>query len=160
MALYEPLGQFLKKNGSGHIAMTFREVETVVGRKLPASAYRHRPWWANEERGHSHAKAWLGAGYETEQVDMAGMKLVFRRASGMEQKGMKESSRMFKSEENIEKKPRRSPLFGALKGTFIIEPGYDLTSPMYSDDEWAEIEKEMEEDWDVIDKGLSHGKKK
>ncbi|HEY1837967.1 MAG TPA: hypothetical protein VGG36_09940 [Rhizomicrobium sp.] len=166
MALYEPLGQYLKANGAGHIAMTFREVETVIGRKLPASAYRHRPWWANEERGHSHAKAWLGAGYETERVDMAARKLVFRRTNAShaaqlgEMPGLSESDRMFEAEENREKKPRRSPLFGALKGTFTIEPGYDLTSPMYSDEEWAEIEKEMEEDWDEIEKGLSSGKAK
>ncbi len=159
MALYEPLGEYLKKKGSGHIAMTFREVETVIGRKLPASAYRHRPWWANEERGHSHAKAWLGAGYETEQVDMAGKKLVFRQVAGVTYKGMEESSRMFKTEPQTEKNLGRHPLIGSMKGTFTIEPGYDLTSPMYSDEEWAEIEKEMEADWDEIEKGMS-GKNK
>jgi hypothetical protein len=165
MALYEPLGQYLKKNGSGHIAMTFREVETVIGRKLPASAYRHRPWWANEERGHSHAKAWLGAGYETERVDMTGKKLVFRRIDALHSglsgalPGMSESDRMFKTEGNIEKKPRRSPLFGALKGTFTIEPGWDLTKPSLDPDELEYMEANLDRTADLIDEGLS-GKRK
>jgi hypothetical protein len=54
----------------------------------------------------------------------------------------------------VAKSDRRSPLFGCMKGTFTIEPGYDLTSPMFTDEEWEEIEKEMEEDWDQIDQGM------
>jgi hypothetical protein len=158
MAIYKALGDHLTKNAGTRIPMTFKEVEAVIGRKLPASAFRHRPWWANEERGHSHAKAWLTAGYETEQVDMAARKLVFRRASPAKPpKGMKESDRMFKHAE--ENPSGRHPLIGAMKGTFSIEPGYDLTSPMYSDQEWAEIEKEMDEDWDVIEQGLLQSRK-
>jgi hypothetical protein len=156
MARYEPLGQYLKKNGSGRIAMTFREVEAVIGRRLPASAYRHRPWWANEERGHSHAKAWLGAGYETEQVDMAAKRLVFRRARAtMPHSGMEESPRMFKQGTQTTEKQGKHPLIGALKGTFTIEPGWDLTGPTYAPEARAEIEKEMEEDWDQIEQGMS-----
>ncbi len=30
-----------------------------------------------------------------------------------------------------------------MKGTFTIEPGYDLTKPVYTDEEWEEIESEM-----------------
>jgi hypothetical protein len=158
MAVYKALGDYLKKNAGTRIPMTFKEVEAVIDRKLPASAFRHRPWWANEERGHSHAKAWLAAGYETEHVDMAARKLVFRRASQAKQpKGMMESTRMFTH--TAEKPFGHHPAFGAMKGTFSIEPGYDLTSPMYSDQEWAEIEKEMDADWDTIEQGFSRPKK-
>jgi hypothetical protein len=157
MPLYEPLGQYLKKKASSRIPMTFREVEAVIGRKLPASAYRHRPWWANEARGHSHAKAWLQAGYETEQVDMAAKKLVFRRITGM---GMADDARDFKPAEiAMEKKVGLHPLIGSMKGTFTIEPGWDITGPAYTPEEWAQIEKEMEEDWDQIEQGMSSWKK-
>src|SRR5271154_1858941 len=93
MAVYEPLGQYLQNSGFGEVPMTFQQVEKIIGRKLPASAYRHRPWWANEARGHSHAKAWLEAGYETEQVDMTAKKLVFVRTT--EPHGVAESQRKF-----------------------------------------------------------------
>jgi hypothetical protein len=156
MGAYDPLFTYLKQNGRASVPMTFAEVEKVTGHKLPRSAYKHRPWWANEARGHSHAKAWLDAGYETAQVDMKNRKLVFRRPpSAPPNRGMADAPREFAGPQAVEKKPRRSPLFGALKGTFTLEPGYDPTTPMFTDEEWAEIEKEMDQDWDRIEQGMS-----
>jgi hypothetical protein len=155
VSIYQPLADYLKRAASNRLPMTFKDVEGVIGRKLPASAYRHRPWWANEARGHSHARAWLDAGYETEQVDMETRKLVFRRATSVS-RGMADASREFTP---AEQKSGRHPLIGALKGTFTIEPGHDLTSPMFTDEEWAEIEKEMDEDWDQIEQGMKPNKK-
>jgi hypothetical protein len=141
MSLYEPLGQHLRKKGVDRVPMTFAEIETVIGRKLPKSAYRHRPWWANEERGHSHAKAWLQAGYLTEQVDMEARKLVFARMKSHE-RGFREGSKMFEqqpSQSAAADAPRtgQHPLVGCMKGTFTIEPGYDLTQPAMP--EWADL---------------------
>jgi hypothetical protein len=150
MAIYDPLGQYLAKNAALRIPMTFREVESVLGRKLPSSAYRHRPWWANEARGHSHAKAWLEAGYETQQVDMVGKKLVFARASAPH--GVAESRREF---EPMEKKQGRHPLIGSMKGTFSIEPGWDLTRPALDPEELAEMEANLDRTADLIADGLS-----
>ena len=62
------------------------------------------------------------------------------------------------SESTGEKKLGRHPAIGSMKGTFSIEPGYDLTSPMFTDEEWAEIEKEMDEDWDQIEQGMTNSK--
>jgi hypothetical protein len=149
MAAYDPLGQYLIKNAAFRIPMTFREVESVLGRKLPASAYRHRPWWANEARGHVHAKAWLEAGYETQQVDMVGKKLVFVRARAP--RGVAESQREF---EPMEKKQGRHPLIGSMKGTFTIEPGWDLTKPALDAEELAEMEANLERTADLIADGL------
>jgi hypothetical protein len=150
MAIYEPLGQFLKKNAASHIPMTFREVESVIGRKLPPSAYRHRPWWANEERGHSHAKAWLQAGYETEQVNMTAKRLVFVRAGSL--RGMAEHNREFGA---TEKKSGRHPLIGRMKGTFTIEPGWDLTKPAMDPEELDAMDANLERTADLIEEGLS-----
>jgi hypothetical protein len=151
MAIYDPLGQYLTKNAGLRIPMTFRDVELVLGRKLPSSAYRHRPWWANEARGHSHAKAWLDAGYETEQVDMVGKKLVFvrDRSTG----GVAESRREF---EPMETKPGRHPLIGCMKGTFTIEPGWDLTKPALDPEELAEMDANLERTADLVADGLSN----
>ena len=144
--------------------MTFEEVANVIGTILPPSAYHHRPWWANEVAGHVHAKAWLDAGFETAQVDMEGKKLVFKRTRYLvppsSPGGMSDAAREFiPTKDANEQKQNRHPALGAMKGTFTIEPGYDLTSPIYTDEEWAEIEKEMSEDWDQIEQGMSGGKK-
>ena len=51
--------------------MSFVEIERIIGGPLPASARRYRPWWANEQRGtHIHARAWMGAGRRTANVDL------------------------------------------------------------------------------------------
>jgi hypothetical protein len=149
MAVYDPLGQYLAKNAALYIPMTFQDVEAVLGRKLPASAYRHRPWWANEARGHAHAKAWLETGYETQQVDMAGQKLVFARAAAP--RGVAESHRAFAP---LEKKQGRHPLIGSMKGTFTIEPGWDLTKPALDPEDLAEMEANLDRTADLIADGL------
>jgi hypothetical protein len=65
---------------------------------------------------------------------------------------------MFKTEENIEKKPFRSPLWGALKGTFTIEPGWDLTKPALDSDEMEEMDTNLDRTADMIEQGLKGGK--
>ena len=57
---------------------TFEEVEEVLEFDLPESARNHRPWWANDE-SHTHALAWIAAGWKTAEVDMAAKTLTFER---------------------------------------------------------------------------------
>lgn len=53
------------------VKTTFGDVERVLGRPLPASARKHRAWWANEAVGtHSHARSWLDARRKTRNVDL------------------------------------------------------------------------------------------
>ena len=169
MSKYAPLGQFLKSQTTQEVRMTFAEIEGKIGCKLPPSAYNHRPWWSNNPSNNVMTKVWLDAGYRTEQVDMEGKKLVFRHFDfgDMERAVnevlapmMAEEAREFEPSQSAgEKKQNRHPALGAMRGTFTIEPGYDLTRPMYTDEEWAEIEKEMSEDWDQIEQGMSGGNK-
>lgn len=80
MAKYDPLEVRLRGAGE-RVAMTFCEVEQVVG-SLPRSARVYRPWWANDHT-HVQARAWLGAGFETAEVDLEKRRVVFvRRRSG------------------------------------------------------------------------------
>lgn len=138
MSKYARLYEFLANQRFTEVAMTFAGIEKILQSRLPHSAAEHRAWWANETHGHVHAKAWLNAGYETVQVDMAAKKLIFKRISNNSKKsgapGLRREPQPPPS--SIEKKPRRSPLFGVLKGTFTIEPGYDLAQPAMP--EWAD----------------------
>ena len=71
MGKYEPLEHFLKKQRTKRWRVAFREIEAMLGFKLPQSAFKYPAWWSNDETGHSHAKAWLDAGWRTEEVDLA-----------------------------------------------------------------------------------------
>lgn len=138
MGKYQPLSDFLTKQGRAHVRMAFKDVEKVLGFPLPRSARRHRPWWANEAAGHVHAKSWLEAGYRTEQVDMEGETLVFARA----EHGSPMESEMAENKTAFEpRKDAQHPLIGALKGLARIVPGVDLTKPALDPEEWEEILK-------------------
>jgi len=80
MPKYAPLGDFLRKQRSAQVPMTFAQIERVIGAKLPPSQYQ-RAWWSNNPWNNVMTKVWLDAGFVTEQVDVEGRKLVFRRAA-------------------------------------------------------------------------------
>ena len=80
MSKYDPLEARLRDSGQEVVLMTFGEIKKDVIGELPPSAFEHRQWWSNNW-SHSQARAWLGAGYRTENVDMEGGKLVFRKST-------------------------------------------------------------------------------
>lgn len=162
MTKYSKLHQFFQTHVSDFVRMTFDEVEQEAGFTLPASARIHQAWWANDRARHVQAKAWLDAGFESEQVDMKSGTLAFRRVvvakAPPKHGGMSDPGREYKQAEAIEaadKKPRRSPLFGALKGTFWVDPTWDLTQPAMSAEELAEMFANIERTADLIEAGLS-----
>lgn len=131
MGKYQPLGEFLRKQRVSMVPMTFEDIERVTGAKLPPKAQLHRAWWSNNPSNNVMTKVWLDAGYQTEQVDMAARKLIFRcvsEASPLEPEAIAEPSQIGSR--------KRHPLFGALKGLVKITPGTDLTKP--ADPHWGE----------------------
>jgi len=67
---YDPLRIFLEQQNKPYIRLSFKDVERIIGSKLPASAYIHRAWWAND-RTHTHARnGWLAAGYKVRYVNL------------------------------------------------------------------------------------------
>ena len=135
MTKYEPLGEYLKKQGKERVPMTFAEIERVTGARLPPSATKHRPWWSNNPRNSVMTKVWLDAGYASEQVDMAARKLVFRRMADAQAKSGA-SSKAPAGGSPVGKK-KFHPLYGALKGLITIMPGTDLTAP--ADPDWGQV---------------------
>jgi len=123
MSKYAPLADYLKKQGRDLVPMTFAEIEKITGAKLPPSATKHRPWWSNNPDNSVMTKAWLDAGFESEQVDMAARKLVFKRVRGAKAAG--------ESDEDF-----IHPAYGAMKGLIRIMPGVDITQP--ADPEWVD----------------------
>jgi hypothetical protein len=76
---YGCIGDALRSEGVDR-TLAFAEIERIIGRRLPASAARHRAWWAND-RTHSHALGWLEAGFRVSAVDLTARLVSFRRSS-------------------------------------------------------------------------------
>jgi hypothetical protein len=170
---YDALGQYLKSHASqSEVRLTFAEIEGIIGSELPSSAYDHRPWWSNNPSNNVMTKVWLAAGFKTEQVDVPGEKLVFRNAAKMERdlEGSHEEQAILNATQELaedaqeframDAKPLgRHPAIGALKGTFTIEPGWDLTKPAMDPEELAEWEASLDRKADMYEQGLKGNKR-
>ncbi|HEX2726546.1 MAG TPA: hypothetical protein VHN20_12060 [Beijerinckiaceae bacterium] len=121
MTKFEPLTRYLNSLSTHERRMSFEEIEKILGFELPPSARKHRPWWSNNPHNSAMTKAWLSAGYRTEQVDMAGETLVFsRRATAADETN---------DDPRADRSALRGSPFGGLKGTVRIAPDVDLTKP-------------------------------
>lgn len=157
MSKYDELGRFLSGQFQAEVPMTFSEIERVTGAKLPPKAQNQRAWWSNNPSNNVMTKIWLDAGFETAQVDIASRKLIFRRIARVAKgRGMADEAREFKQASAAKKEATQNhPLIGALKGTFTIEPGWDLTKPTLDPEEMAEWEASLDRKADLYEKGLS-----
>lgn len=73
---YEKLSAYLQRINRDSAKLTFKEIEEIINRPLPQSAYRYRAWWANG--GHSHSNYWLSVGWKVGKVAL-GNYIVFLR---------------------------------------------------------------------------------
>lgn len=116
MGKYEPLGKFLRSQKVERIAMSFSEIERVINSKLPPSK-KYPAWWSNNPDNNVMTREWLDAGYETESVDIASGKLVFRR----------------NKKPGASKEVPLPSIFGCMKDLFTLAPDYDPTAPTGED---------------------------
>lgn len=122
MGKYEPLTEFLRKQSRDRIEMTFSQIEDLIHAKLPRSAVWYRAWWSNNSFNNVMTKAWLDAGFRSEQVDMENGKIVFCRTDSVK------LGKQGRSSGGTPRIPERS-LYGWLEGTVRVAPGVDLTQP-------------------------------
>ncbi|HEX3179777.1 MAG TPA: hypothetical protein VHR44_00725 [Beijerinckiaceae bacterium] len=138
MSKYAPLGDFLRRQKTTFVPMTFAEIEKVVGTRLPNSQ-RYPAWWSNNPFNNVMTQVWLDAGFVTEQVDVASRKLVFRRArprsSSADEGHSLPNHNDGDSAAGPGGEPQAHPIVGCMKGTVRIPEGVDLTAP--ADPDWG-----------------------
>jgi hypothetical protein len=134
MGKYAPLKTFLMEQGREQIQMTFAQIEDLLQLQLPASK-RYPAWWSNNPSNNTMTREWLEAGYETESVDIAGERLVFRRV-GRSSHLPAGSSETWSGSNKIEA-GQRHPIFGCMKGTLTLLEDVDLTQP--ADPDWGRV---------------------
>lgn len=132
MGKYSALADYLRAQNRDEVPMTFAQIERLIGDRLPAS-HQYRAWWSNNSFNSVMTKAWLGAGFESANVNMKERKLVFRKVGRKVGGGAVDDASKASGRAAVSK---RHPLFGALKGLVRVAPGVDLTEP--ADPEWAD----------------------
>ena len=139
MSKYAALETYLLESGQEVVSMTFGDIEKIIGADLPPSAFKHRPWWSNNPSNSVITNSWLKAGYKTENVDMAGEKLVFVKTAQYPppSESGAHALRDAAPAPAAAEAGSFSLAFGALKGTVTIKPGTDLTAPIDVDWEAA-----------------------
>ena len=117
MGKYDPLTEFLAETAGDEVPMTFAEIERVTGHALPASR-RYPAWWSNNPDNNVMTKAWLAAGFQTEQVDIGREQLVFRRVSPAASAPQPRSGTILER------------IRARLGGMVTVAPGVDLAAPV------------------------------
>lgn len=80
MSKYDLLRDYLSNQRHREFALTFSEIEKILGFKLPDSAERPQ-WWANQvAAGRPQREAWRAAGYDA-FLSGNSRKVTFRRAA-------------------------------------------------------------------------------
>lgn len=80
MSIYQPLADLLAGRKGDRWDASFTDIEAVLGRPLPRSAYRHQAWWANQNgAGHSQTYGWRSAGWRTARLDLERQRVTFER---------------------------------------------------------------------------------
>ena len=77
---YSGLTGHLKFRGSftSVVKLSFARIDGLIGSNLPMAAYREEAWWSNSASS-VHAKAWLDAGWEVQEVNLKEGFVVFKK---------------------------------------------------------------------------------
>ena len=77
---YSGLTNHLKFRGAFTelVRLTFARMDGLIGSNLPMSAFRDETWWRNSP-SNAHAKAWLDAGWEVQEVNLKEGYVVFKK---------------------------------------------------------------------------------
>ncbi len=60
------------------VDLSFARIDGLIGSNLPMNAYRDAAWWSNNSSS-QHAKAWLDAGWEVQEVNLKEGHVIFKK---------------------------------------------------------------------------------
>ena len=77
---YDGLERHLKFRAAftGIVKLSFARIDGLIGSSLPMSAFKDVAWWSNSSSS-AHAKAWLNAGWEVQELNLKEGFVVFKK---------------------------------------------------------------------------------
>jgi hypothetical protein len=70
------------------VKLSFARIDGLIGSNLPMNAYRDPEWWNNNSSS-IHAKAWLNAGWEVQEVNLKEGHITFKKVRNVSSKKSK-----------------------------------------------------------------------
>ena len=70
---------YLKNSEQDFLEFSFEKIESIIGQKLPTSAYQYEAYWYHPE-SHTFPNAWKNAGYRMNRLDLRGQIVSFLKA--------------------------------------------------------------------------------
>jgi hypothetical protein len=88
------LGGYLKFRGAFTkvVKLSFARIDGIIGDNLPLEAYKSETWWSNVSNS-VHARGWLDAGWEVQEVNLKGGFVVFNKNRDVPLKSQKGEAR-------------------------------------------------------------------
>ena len=108
---YGGLTGHLKFRGSftSVVKLSFARIDGLIGSNLPMSAYRNEKWWSNSASS-AHARAWLDAGWEVQEVNLKEGFVVFKKVRQVPfKKSSRAKNRIDKPFKPVRVRSRRKP---------------------------------------------------
>jgi hypothetical protein len=107
---YSGLAGHLKFRGAftSVVKLSFARIDGLIGSNLPMSAYRDEKWWSNSA-SRAHARAWLDAGWEVQEVNLKEGFVVFKKVRQIPKKRRRAKSRIDKPFKPVPVRSRRKP---------------------------------------------------
>jgi len=83
-SIYSNLGDYFKNlKGKDSVVLSFLDIESILGHKLPSSARKHVSWWANTQSSIPyHPNTWLKHGYRVTNIDLKKGIITFSQVHG------------------------------------------------------------------------------
>lgn len=83
---YAPLASYLSQQHPDleRLALSFGQVEEIIGAELPPAAREHRAWWSNDTTAHVQSAEWLDVNWRVVSINMTTERVVFARARDRE----------------------------------------------------------------------------
>ncbi len=82
---YSPFASFIKSQKNDSITCTFSQIEQILGKSMPSSAYKHLAWWSNSPT-HPLMKEILSAGWMSKKANLKNKTISFYKDSSSKQK--------------------------------------------------------------------------
>lgn len=96
-------GAYLSELGTdeSRVKYTFKQVETVIGHQLPASASQNRSWWSNDGES-AQSLGWLDAGWRVVSVNLTEKRVTMGRNSARQETYLQAFAMLFRALEQAD----------------------------------------------------------